>query len=475
MELNHGLVHLEYFHLFIIGLLFVQSLSPRLQKIRVGTWLPVMEGVAVMVALMNFDIHGEMLYGAYRIDKLSQFFKVMVTMGFAVAVLNASRQPTLLEEKRADYFLLMSLSAFGLIILASAVELITVYLAMELSSYSLYAIVALRNRERNAAEAAVKYILFGAAATALALYGFSYIMAVQHTSYLSELMTKSWNWRTDPMAIIGLTLFMCGMFYKLALFPFHFWAPDVYQGASNETATYIATLPKLGVLVILIRLAALVPGPQVTLVIAILAAISMTYGNLAALVQTDLKRLLGYSAVAHAGYLMVGLVAGTLVGLDAAAFYALAYILMSFACFWVICRVAADGRNLTLDDLNGLYQRAPVLAFVLAVGAFSLVGLPPTAGFMGKLFLLTAAWDHGYNWLVIVAAVNTAISIYYYLGLVRHAYTQDETVAPPAKQQEPLFSNIWALVLALLVILLGTLPGPVFDVAVNASSQLMVR
>jgi proton-translocating NADH-quinone oxidoreductase chain N len=475
MELKHELVRIEYFHLLIIGLLFIQSLSPRLQKIRVNIWLPLMTGIAVVVALLNFNIQGEMLYGAYRIDKLSQFFKVMVTIGFSIAILNASRQTTLLEEKRADYFLLMSLSAFGLIILASAVELITVYLAMELSSYSLYAIVALRNKEKRAAEAAVKYILFGAAATALALYGFSYILATQHTSYLVELAAKSWSWSTQPMAVIGLTLFMCGMFYKLTLFPFHFWAPDVYQGASNETATYIATLPKLGVLVILIRLAALLPGPQVTLVIAILAAVSMTYGNLAALVQTDVKRLLGYSAMAHAGYFMVGLVAGTLAGLDAAAFYALAYILMNFACFWVICRVAADGRNLTLADLNGLYTRAPVLAFVLAVSAFSLVGLPPTAGFMGKLFLLTAAWDHGYNWLVIVAAVNTAISIYYYLSLVRHAYTQDDPVNPPAVQKEPVFSNVWGLVLAGLVILLGTLPGPVFDAAVNAGSQLMAR
>jgi proton-translocating NADH-quinone oxidoreductase chain N len=475
MEVNHSLIHIEYYHLFIIGLLFIQSLSPRLQKLSVRAWLPILTSIAVVVALLNFNINGEMLYGAYRIDKLSQFFKLMVTIGFTIAVLNASRQPTLGEDKRADYFLLMALSALGLIILASAVELITVYLAMELSSYSLYAIVALRDRERCAAEAAVKYILFGAAATALALYGFSYILATQHTSYLFALAGQSWNWHTNPMAVVGLTLFMCGMFYKLALFPFHFWAPDVYQGASNETATYIATLPKLGVLVILLRLAALLPGHQVTLVIAILAAVSMTYGNLAALVQTDVKRLLGYSAMAHAGYLMVGLVSGTLAGLDASAFYALAYILMSFACFWVICRVAADGRNLVLDDLNGLYRRSPVLAFVLAVSAFSLVGLPPTAGFMGKLFLLTAAWNHGYNWLVIVAALNTAISIYYYLGLVRHAYTQDDPTRTPAVQREPLFSNLWGLVLAALVILLGTLPGPVFDAAVNASSQLMIR
>jgi len=473
MILQHELVLIEYYHIFIIALLFIQSLNPKLQKPRVGLWLPAMAGLGVVVALFNFNAQGEMLSGAYRIDMLSQFFKVLVTMGFAMAVLNASRQPTLPAEKRHDYFLLMALSALGLIILASSVELITVYLALELSSYSLYAIVALRRTERRAAESAVKYIMFGAAATALALYGFSYILAAQHTSYIAELGTKAWSWSQQPMAIVGLTLFMCGMFYKLALFPFHFWAPDVYQGASNETATYIATLPKLGVLVVLIRLAALTPGPQITLVMAIFAAVSMTYGNLCALVQTDIKRLLGYSAMAHAGYIMVGLVAGTLAGLDAAAFYALAYILMNLTCFWVICRVAADGRNLTLEDLNGLHKRAPVLAFVLAVSAFSLVGLPPTAGFMGKLFLLTAAWDHGYNWLVIVAAVNTAISIYYYLNLVRHAYTKDEPLRAPAVQSEPLFSNLWGLVLAGLLILLGTIPGPVFDVAVAANSQMM--
>lgn len=473
MTFKHELFLTEYYHILIIAILFIQSLNPRLQRPRVSRWLPIMAGIGVVVALLNFNAQGEMLSGAYRIDMLSQFFKVLVTTGFMLAVLNAGRQPTLLEHKRADYFLLMAFSVLGLIILASSVELISVYLALELSSYSLYAIVALRNKERRAAEAAVKYIMFGAAATALALYGFSYILATQHTSYIMDLAAKTWSWSEQPMAIVGLTLFMGGMFYKLALFPFHFWAPDVYQGASNETATYIATLPKLGVLVVLIRLAAMIPGPQITMVMAIFAAVSMTYGNLSALVQTDIKRILGYSAMAHAGYLMVGLVAGTLAGLDAASFYALAYILMSFACFWVICRVAADGRNLSLEDLNGLYKRAPILAFVLAVSAFSLVGLPPTAGFMGKLFLLTAAWDHGYNWLVITAAVNTAISIYYYLNMVRHAYTKEDPLREPAVQTEPIFSNVWGLVLAGMLILLGTLPGPVFDVAVAAGSGLI--
>lgn len=473
MEFRFDLVSIEMFQLLIVALLFVQSLNPKLQRPRIEKWLPITAGIGVVVALLNFSVHGMMLYGAYQIDKLSQLFKILVSMGFALAVLNASRQPSLETEKRTDYFMLMALSAWGLMILASAVELITIYLAMELSSYSLYALVSLRYQERNAAEAAIKYIFFGAAATALALYGFSYILATQHSSYLAVLGTRMWNFSTQPLAIVGLTLFLGGIFYKLALFPFHFWAPDVYQGTSNETATYVATLPKLGVLVVLIRLAALHPGTTVLTVIALLAAVSMTYGNLAALVQTDVKRILGYSAVAHAGYLMVGLVAGTITGLDAAIFYMLAYIVMNFACFWVLCRVAADGRNLDLVDLNGLYKRSPILAFVLAVGAFSLVGLPPTAGFMGKFFVLTSAWDHGYNWLVITAAINTAISIYYYLNIVRHAYTEENPGREPAVQAEPRFSHVWGIVLAALVLALGVVPGPIFDAAVSAGSRLM--
>ena len=187
--------------------------------------------------------------------------------------------------------------------------------------------------------------------------------------------------------------------------------------------------------------------------------------------QKDLKRILGYSSVAHAGYVIVGLVAGTPKGLAAAAFYSLVYVLMNLTCFWVICRVAVDGRNLEYKDLNGLHRRSPALAFILAVSVFSLVGLPPTAGFIGKLFLLTAAWNHGYNWLVIVASVNTAISIYYYLSFARHAYTQD------AEAEEPLpvkrTSLVWGGVLAACVLLLGILPMSVFEWAYAAGRGLM--
>ncbi|MDR1046096.1 MAG: NADH-quinone oxidoreductase subunit N [Candidatus Adiutrix sp.] len=437
--------------------------------------LPVIALLIALVSLGSMSAREVMFWGSYRLDALSQFFKLLVAAGFFVAVLNARRQSSLEEGQRLDYFLFLAFSAWGLTMMASAAELVTIYLTMELASYSLYILIPLRARSRPAAEAGVKYILFGAAATALALYGLSWIIASQHSTYLSELAGKDWTFSGNPLACLGLSFFLGGMFYKLALFPFHFWCPDVYQGASNETAAYVATLPKLGAIAVLVRLGALItPGEDLANLLAVLAAASMTFGNLCALVQKDLKRMLGFSSVAHAGYILVGLAPGTAEGLAAAAFYAAAYLSMNLLCFWIISRLAPDGRNLTYRDLNGLYKRSPWLALSLAAAAISLVGLPPTVGFMGKLWLVTGAWGHGYNWLVILLCVNSALAIFYYLSLVRHAYTEGED--DPLRGAAPdtgLFSSVGATVLALVVLVLGVLPAPVFDLALEAGRALM--
>ncbi len=473
MTFNPNLILPEIYQFLVIAALFIQSIGSAKMREKVGLWLPIACALGVVVAVVSVGQQGLVFWKSYQVDHLSQFFKAAIAIGFFVTVLNATRQPTLDKEKTTDYFLFLALSAWGLMILASAVELITMYLALELSSYSLYALVAVRAKSKDAAEAGIKYILFGAVATALALYGFSYILAGMHTTYLAELVKGDWSFAASPMAVTGMALFLAGMFYKLALFPFHFWCPDVYEGASNETAAFIATLPKLGAIVILIRLATMFkPGYDITTMLAVLGALSMTFGNLAALVQTDVKRILGYSSVAHAGYIMIGLVAGTAEGLAAASFYALAYVAMNLTCFWVVSRVAVDGRNLKLKDLDGLHKRAPVLAFSLAVGAFALVGLPPMAGFMGKLFLFSAGWNHGYNWLIIIAGLNTAISIYYYLGLVRHAYTKDAEDDVPLPDTSS-FSLVGAGLLSVLVLALGLMPAGVFDLALNAGGSLL--
>lgn len=471
-----GLLLPELFQTALTGALFVQALArPREADLPPGPaaatgWVPWAAALGVALALWSLPARGLILWQAYQLDGLSQFFKLAVAVGFFLVALNAQRPAGVRADQRADYFMFLALSSLGLMLLASAVELITVYLALEISSYSLYALIPLRGKEGRAAEAGIKYILFGAVATALALYGLALVLATQNTSYLAGLGQRPWSWGAAPLGVVGISLFLAGFFYKLALFPFHFWAPDVYDGTGNQTAAFVATMPKLGAVVVLVRVGGLLgTESEVTALLAVLGALSMTFGNLAALVQQDLKRLLGYSSVAHAGYIMVGLVACSAQGLAAASFYSLVYLLMNLTAFWVICRLAEDGRNLVLDDLNGLYQRAPFLAFVLAVAAFALVGLPPTAGFMGKLFLLGAAWGRGHDWLVVVAALNTAISIYYYLNLVRHAYTREAEAAPAAA---PVGGLVWGGVLAAVLLILGALPAPVFRWAEAAGMQL---
>ncbi len=475
MGFDIALVLPELAMLLVVALLFAATVMTRKdsESFAGAGWLPLGALVVLAVSLASLHGKGELFSGTYRVDMLSQFFKAAIAAGFVFTSMIVRRNKLVPGNDRPDYLMLLAISAWGLMLMASAVDLITIYVAMEISSYSLYAAIPLRAQDRHAAEAGIKYIMFGALATALALYGYSWILAGQHTGLIMELAGKEWSWAQSPMACIGLLLFLCGLFFKLALFPFHFWCPDVYQGTSNETAAFAATMPKLGAAAVLVRLAALLtPDLEITHVIAAFTAVSMTLGNLSALTQKDLKRMLGYSSVAHAGYLGLGIVSGTAGGLGAAAFYALVYLLMNLACFWVVCQVTEDGKNPTYSSLNGLYKRSPMLAFVLAVAAFALVGLPPTAGFMGKLFLLTSAWGAGYQWLVIVAVLNTAIAIYYYLSLVRHAYTEE---ADEAEVRPTLGAGtkLAGAVMAVSILLLGVMASPVYRLAVQAGSGLL--
>ena len=474
MEGKIPLIIPELYQLLLVGLLFIQSIAGKTRAPDVEKWLPWGAGLGVVITALCLDLEGVLFAECYSVDALSQFFKWLLALGFALTVLNAHKPPELDDDKRCEYYLFLALSVWGFMILSSCVELICIFLALELASFSLFPLVPLRGESRKAAEAAIKYIFFGAAATVISLFGFSYILASQHTTFLAQLVSLPWDWSSNPLAVAGLTLFLSGMLFKLALFPFHSWAPDVYEGAGNETSAYISTMPKVGAVVVLIRFVPVCkPGLDITIILAVLAAVSMTYGNLAALVQKDVKRLLGYSAIAHAGYILVGVVAGTAMGVSAAAFYTFIYVLMNFTCFWVICRVSEDGRNLQLSDLDGLHERAPTLALVLTAGAVAMVGLPPTAGFMGKLFLLTAAWNRGVNWLVVIGAVNVAVSLYYYLNIVRHAYTKADPVERAVPIRRPLFSGVWGGVLAVGIVLIGVFPDPLFAVALKVGYGIL--
>jgi NADH-quinone oxidoreductase subunit N len=421
----------------------------------------------LLAAVFTFGRHAVLFDGAFRVDPFSQFLKIAIAFGYLCLGLLHRELRDVEGRVRPEYHLFLSLSVAGLLLLVSSVDLITLVLALELSSFALYLLVPMR-RERSGQrvqmESAVKYLMFGVAATGVMLFGMSYLYGLTGSTSLPVIVAKLPPLLGSPLAITGLALTLTGLLYKLAVFPFHFWTPDVYQGAANETAGLIATLPKVGAVAVLVRLVSIATPDNTTFatLLTVLAVASMVYGNLIALVQTDLKRLLGFSGIAHAGYALVGFVALDDAGYAAALYYVVGYMLMVMACFVVVSRVSPDGANVAIADLAGLHRRSPLLALTLLVGVFALAGIPPFVGFMGKLSLLTAALAKGHLALVVITVVNSAVAIYYYLRIVRASFfgESDEPAAPIVLTRS---TAVLCLLLITGITALGLAPAGVVD------------
>jgi NADH-quinone oxidoreductase subunit N len=271
-------------------------------------------------------------------------------------------------------------------------------------------------------------------------------------------------------------LTLCGFFFKLAVFPFHFWAPDVYQGATHQVTAYIATASKVAAIALLIRMVATAgdnaAGNYLAHALVTLAIVSMTVGNLAAIVQKDIKRLLAYSTVAHAGYLLIGILSMSPAGYSSVIFYAGALLIMKFTAFLVVVRVADDSRNTEIDELAGLHQRSPLLAMALMVSIFSLAGIPPTIGFSAKLFVFLAAMEQGYFTLVLIAMINVLISLYYYLLVLKAAYLLKPDIARPELRLSPP-QKLLAGALISVMIGLGIYPTLPLELAEAAARALV--
>jgi len=359
----------------------------------------------------------------------------------------------------AEYFMFLGFSTLGLMMLVSSVELISIAISLEISSYSLYVIVPLRKSQTKIQlEASMKYLFFGAISSGIMIYGMSYLYGMTQSTFLSKIIFILPKFLDQPIGILAIILTLAGFFFKLSLFPFHFWAPDIYEGASNTTTTFIATVPKVAAAALLIRIVTMASSadPVFVTILIVLAALSMTFGNIVGLVQKDIKRLLGYSGIAHAGYLIMGILAMSKDGNAAAIYYMVVYLFMNLGVFYVVLLLARSGENITLNDLSGLARRAPLLAFTLAVSAFSLAGIPPTGGFTGKLFLFTSAFKAGHLDIVIIGAVNTVISIFYYLNLVRMSYSKEAVVKEPILLS--IHEKALCYVLIFVVLYLGVMP-----------------
>jgi NADH-quinone oxidoreductase subunit N len=442
-----------------LALFFVsigEGLAQRARFVAIAT-----AGATVVACVFALKQQAVLFSGAYRVDQFSQLLKLVVAVGYTAILFVSGRLPDIRERTQPEYFLFLTLSVTGLVMLVSCVDVIALVIALELSSFPLYLMVPMRREregQRSQMESAIKYIMFGVAANGIMLFGLT------GTTSLPLMAAKLAPVLHSPLAVAGLAFTFAGLFYKLAVFPFHFWTPDVYQGASNETASLIASLPKVAAVAVLARLVSLASGENSSIATLLtgLAIASMLFGNLIALVQSDFKRLLGFSGIAHAGYAVVGFVALSSQGFGAALYYVTGYVLMVLACFVVISRVSRDGTNVAIEELAGLHRRSPLLAFTLIVGVFGLAGIPPFVGFFGKLSLLTAALAKGHLALVIVTMLNAAIAVYYYLRVVKEAIFGDpqENAAPIT-----LDAGTRALCIALIILIvaLGVAPATMID------------
>lgn len=404
----------------------------------------------------------------YTIDAFSQALKLGISVALAFAIAISQRQDSTRSTARTEVHFFFYLSALGMMMLVSATELLTLYVALELSAYGLYILAALHRHERTGSEAAAKYILFGAVASAVSLYGISLIYGAASSTYISQIISVE----SSAMLVTGVILTLAGVLYKLAAFPVHAWAPDTYEGAPHEASVFLGTASKVAAVGLLLRVLAMAGTntEHLKTILVVVSILSMSVGNLSALFQTDFKRLLGFSAVAHAGYLLLGLLSFSKLGAAAAIFYVLTYVPIVVCAFLVISALSHNGKNPSIEDLGGLYKRSPLMGLVLLVAMFGLAGIPPTPGLAGKWFLFSAVIESGELWLVLVAAVNATISLYYYLLVVKAAYLHPADGRPDVRLS-PTYS-ITAVLAVGLVVFMGFYPAPVWSLASSAAGVL---
>jgi NADH-quinone oxidoreductase subunit N len=434
----------------------------------------------VMTYWMTFAIGGGELRG-FRgmvvLDPFALFFNIVIGYATGLVILLSMDYIRRAGQEAGEFYILVLLSALGMMLMASAGDLIIVFLGLETMSIALYVLTGFFRHRLEAGEASLKYFLMGAFASAFFLYGIALIFGATGSTNLDRIANAvAAGAGRDPMLAIGFSLLLVGFGFKISAVPFHMWAPDAYEGAPTSITAFIATGSKAAAFASLLRvlLTALRGAPlDWPMLIWGMAAITMTVGNVVALAQQNLKRMLAYSSIAHVGYMLVGVVAGGSLGNGAVLFYLLVYTFTTAGAFGAILLLERNGREaVQLADYGGLATRHPVLAVALSVFLLSLIGIPPTAGFVGKFYLFGAAVKSGYVWLAVIGVLNSAVAAYYYLRLIVFMYMREPEGAPTV--MAPSFSGALALVVALWgVVQLGVAPGPLFDLAQAAVIPLL--
>ncbi len=443
------------------------------QKSRLA-WLGLV-GVLVAAALSYYIWDGTdpQLQDMLAADGYALFLNLIILTVAALAILFSVDYAARTGLAQGEYYTLLLLSTTGMMLMAAAVNLITIFLALEILSIALYVLVGLNRTERRSGEAALKYLLLGSFASGFLLYGMALVYGQAGTVSLAGVRDYVLTLGSFPLLLaVGLGLMIVGLGFKVALVPFQMWAPDVYQGAPTSVTAFMSVGAKAAGFAALGRVVLHTFGDLQAgwvWVLAVLAALTMTVGNLAALRQTNLKRLLAYSSIAHAGYILVGVAAGNELGTSGLLFYLFAYAFVNVAAFAVIIAagrmqgMAEQGE--TLADLAGLAARKPGLAAAMALFMLSLAGVPPLAGFLAKFYVFGAAVQAGLTWLAIFGVINSVVSAYYYLRVVVTMYMQESTAPETVASPVCPALQVGVGLAAVAIVVLGVWPAPILDLA----------
>ena len=422
--------------------------------------------VALVVVSAQYAPGRLILNEGFAADPFALFWKALVIVGGALAALVSFR---FVEEggyRPGEYYALLLLAVTGMAGMASGYSLLAIWISLELMALASYVLVGYFRDQTRSHEAALKYFVLGALSSGVLLYGISLIYGATGTVRLDRLAAATAGGPEGPLLAFGWLLLLAGLLFKVAAVPFHVWTPDVYTGAPTPVTAFLAAGSKAISFAVIVRIflqGFLGLAADWRSVLAVVSAVTMVWGNVAALTQRNVKRMLAYSSIAHAGYVLLALVAGNAVGSWALLFYLASYVFVTFGVFAVVILLERrEYAGETVDDFAGLAGRAPFLAAAMVVFLLALTGIPPTGGFVGKLYLFAAAIQGGWGWLAVVGVLTSAMSLYYYFRLVVAMYQQEAVDATPTPLRAPSLVAAIAVCLAVTLVL-GLYPGPVIE------------
>ncbi|MEQ9619215.1 MAG: NADH-quinone oxidoreductase subunit N [Deltaproteobacteria bacterium] len=433
-------------------------------------------GVAFVLNLKRFGADESAFMGALALDQFAAYFNVIFLLGAFLAVLLSKDYLSGFIHYSNEFYALILFSTSGMMILASAQEFMSLFLGFEIMSISVYVLSAFNRRSARSTEAGIKYLILGGFSSAILLYGIALLYGASGSVYLTQIL-KSFD-PSSPLFIAGGALVLVGFIFKIGAFPLHQWVPDVYEGAPMTATAFMSVGVKAAAFAILLRVifegfyqmqASIMP------VLWVVAVFTMIIGNVAAIAQKSIKRMLAYSSIAHAGYALVGVVAaygGEELGAGSVIYYLFAYTFMNLGAFGVLAYLSREGRECeTFEDIAGLWGRRPYVALALGIFMFSLAGIPPTIGFFAKYRVFLSAVHAGFYWLAVIGILSSVISAYYYLRVLVYAYMKEETRTFPSFK---IASSFALIVLSVGTLVLGVFPFDSWDLAIEAASSVLL-